>query len=69
MVDIRKNSVEVIRIELSEFKGRSYVNVRLWVGGDRQGELIPTQKGVASRPEQLPEVIAALQDITEAESV
>ncbi len=48
--DIQKNNSEIIRIEVSEFKGRELINIRIWYstidGGS--GDLIykPTQKGV-----------------------
>ena len=48
--DIQKNNNEIIRIEVSEFKGRELINIRIWYstidGGS--GDLIykPTQKGV-----------------------
>ena len=48
--DIKKNNNEIIRIEVSEFKGRDLINIRIWYqsieGGS--GELVfkPTQKGV-----------------------
>lgn len=48
--DIQKNNSEIIRIEVSEFKGRDLINIRIWYstidGGS--GDLIykPTQKGV-----------------------
>lgn len=48
--DIQKNNSEIIRIEVSEFKGRELINIRIWYssidGGS--GDIIykPTQKGV-----------------------
>ncbi|MCU0846415.1 MAG: transcriptional coactivator p15/PC4 family protein [Spirochaetes bacterium] len=47
--DIKKNNNEIIRIEVSEFKGRELINIRVWFqsilpGGDV--EYKPTQKGV-----------------------
>ena len=48
--DIQRNSSEIIRIEVSEFKGRELINVRIWyqtIDG-RSGDVVykPTQKGV-----------------------
>ncbi len=49
--DIRKNSNEIIRIEVSEFKGKELINIRIWylAGQDDQGNDLykPTQKGIA----------------------
>ncbi len=42
---IEKNGTEVVRFEISEFKGKEYINIRIWyeIPG---GEYRPTQKGV-----------------------
>lgn len=49
--DIQRNSNEIIRIEVSEFKGKELINIRIWyvAGRDMEGNDIykPTQKGVA----------------------
>ena len=49
--DIQRNSSEIIRIEVSEFKGKELINIRIWyvAGRDMDGNDIykPTQKGVA----------------------
>ncbi|WCL49562.1 transcriptional coactivator p15/PC4 family protein [Leptospira sp. GIMC2001] len=55
---------EVIRVEVSEFKGSTYLNLRVWYT-DKDGELKPTQKGIAIPPELYDQVKEA---ITEAES-
>ena len=48
--DIKKNNNEIIRIEVSEYKGRELINVRIWYQAidSASGELVfkPTQKGV-----------------------
>ncbi|HOO70589.1 MAG TPA: transcriptional coactivator p15/PC4 family protein [Spirochaetota bacterium] len=49
--DIQRNSSEIIRIEVSEFKGKELINIRIWyqaVDG-KSGDVVykPTQKGVA----------------------
>ena len=49
--DIQRNNNEIIRIEVSEFKGKELINLRIWYVADRDsnGNNIykPTQKGVA----------------------
>ncbi len=57
--DIDKGNGEVIRVEISEFKGQQYLNIRTWYT-DKEGELKPTQKGVTIRPEQFADLKAAL---------
>jgi len=48
--DIKKNNNEIIRIEVSEYKGRELINVRIWYQAidTASGDLVfkPTQKGV-----------------------
>jgi hypothetical protein len=48
--DIKKNNNEIIRIEVSEYKGRDLINIRIWYQtvDSASGELVfkPTQKGV-----------------------
>ncbi len=45
--ELRKNDLEKIIFDISEFKGKDYINIRLWV---RDGPLIkewrPTAKGL-----------------------
>ena len=49
--DIDKGRGEVIRLEISEYKGKKYVNIRTWYT-DLEGKLSPTKKGVALTSEQ-----------------
>jgi len=48
--DIPKNNKEIIRIEVSEFKGKELINIRTWFSAidNQTGEMTykPTQKGV-----------------------
>ena len=49
--DIQRNASEIIRIEVSEFKGKELINIRIWyvASRDNDGKEIykPTQKGIA----------------------
>ncbi len=49
--DIQRNANEIIRIEVSEFKGKELINIRIWyvAARDNDGNEIykPTQKGIA----------------------
>lgn len=48
--DIQKNSKEIIRVEVSEFKGLKLINLRIWFQViDDAGNITykPSQKGVA----------------------
>ena len=61
--DIERNNKEIIRIEISEFKGRELINLRIWYQAiDDKGDIIykPSQKGIAlniSKYEELKEGI------------
>lgn len=59
---LRKNALEEIRVELSEFNGHDLISVRVWAQ-PRSGrkERIPTKAGIACKVALLPELIAALQ--------
>jgi hypothetical protein len=53
---------EEIRIAASEFKGRNYINFRLWIQ-KCHGEWIPTKQGVTFSIDNLPEVAKAFADL------
>lgn len=57
--DIDKGKGEVIRVEISEYKGKKYLNLRVWYT-DKEGELKPTQKGIAVAPELYEELKEAV---------
>lgn len=46
--DIQKNNSEIIRIDVSEFKGKELINIRIWYQSIDNGNIVykPTQKGV-----------------------
>ncbi len=48
--DIKRNNNEIIRVEVSEFKGRQLINIRIWYQAmdSGSGDVMykPTQKGV-----------------------
>jgi len=48
--DIKKNSKEIIRVEVSEFKGMKLINLRIWfqvIDNNGNIDYKPSQKGVA----------------------
>jgi len=47
--DLKKTDTEIIRLEITEFRGEQYLNIRVWYL-DKDGEWKPTKKGVAIRP-------------------
>ena len=62
--EFKRNAEETLRISLSTFKGRTYVDIRLFYQDDK-GELAPTKKGVTITPELWDEFragVAAAED-------
>ena len=59
IVDIDKGKGEVIRVEVSEYKGKKLLNIRVWYT-DAEGQLKPTQKGIAINPEHYEKLLDAI---------
>ncbi len=51
LYEIKRNSTETLRVSLSTFKGRTYVDIRLFFESDDADDLQPTKKGVTVTPE------------------
>jgi len=58
--DIEKGQ-DLIRVELSEFKGNQYIGARIYFMDDR-GDWKPTKKGLTLPPETMVQVRDALND-------
>ncbi len=66
--DIERNSKEIIRIEVSEYKGVELINLRIWYSSiDSNGDMIykPTQKGVALNISKYEELREGIEKIDE----
>lgn len=61
MIEITKNASEIIRIDRHEYRGEDIIDLRVWVNGDKLGEMIPTRKGITFRTEIVTEVIMGLE--------
>jgi hypothetical protein len=59
--EISKNSIEKIRVTLSEYKGYTFLDVRIYVEDDT-GEWIPTKKGIAISKDNLEPLIKLLDE-------
>ncbi len=57
--EFKRNAEETLRISLSHFKGRNYVDIRLFYE-DANGELQPTKKGVTVTPDLWDELKAGV---------
>ncbi len=62
--EIERNRTEKIRIELSNYRGKDFISVRIYFLADN-GEWRPTKKGVTVRPDQLDELIGLLSQAKE----
>ena len=56
---------DIVRVSLTEFKGRQYVEVRTYYMAD-DGEWKPTRKGITLSPEMMRQVHTALGEALEA---
>lgn len=60
---LRKNSREEIRVNEAEFKGKKYVDMRVYYQQDGEGEYIPTRKGLCVDLALLGELISILKEV------
>ena len=57
--EIAKNSIEKIMVSLSEYKGFTFVDIRVHYE-DGTGEWKPTKKGVTITPDKIDELVELL---------
>jgi len=67
VMDIPKNSFEVIRLQPTEFNEYHLYDIRVFYRNKETGEYKPCQKGISFRRHLLPEVMLALQKLAEEE--
>jgi len=63
LYEFRKNPSEKVRITETFFKGRKYIDIRIWLMGNnpaKPGSEQPTKKGICLSIELLPELIQGL---------
>ena len=63
MVEIQKNSREVIRISESEYEGHKFVDLRVWYNDN--GEMKPTKKGISFNPSKAKDVVEGILTVVE----
>jgi hypothetical protein len=64
--DVPKNTREVLRFQLTEFKGHKLVSIRVFYKVDGSDEMRPGKSGIAFRVEKLPELQAAIAKAIDA---
>ena len=62
LATIERSSTEQLQISVSEYKGKSYLNMRIFYTTDDGATWIPTKKGVTFAPEQLDLLSEAIED-------
>lgn len=60
LYEFDKNEREVVKLRKSNFKGKEYIDLRLYVKGQEGADDIPTKKGVNLPIEKLEELKKAL---------
>ena len=62
IAEFNKNSMEIIKVNLQEWRGKRYVDIRIWLLQDPTDKAteIATKKGITLNIELLPELIEAL---------
>ena len=61
LATIERSDTEQLQISVSEYKGRSYLNMRIFYTTDEGASWLPTKKGVTFAPEQLDILEEAIQ--------
>jgi len=63
-----KNSMEEVRIKISEWKSQEYLDIRVWTNPryEKEGEGKPTKKGITLNIELLPSLLEALKKADKA---
>lgn len=62
LATIERSDTEQLQISVSEYKGRSYLNMRIFYTTDEGATWLPTKKGVTFAPEQLDLLEEAIQE-------
>lgn len=61
LATIERSDTEQLQISVSEYKGRSYLNMRIFYTTDDGATWLPTKKGVTFAPDQLDLLEEAIQ--------
>lgn len=61
LATIERSETEQLQISVSEYKGRSYLNMRIYYTTDEGSTWLPTKKGVTFTPEQLDILTEAIE--------
>ena len=62
LATIERSDTEQLQFSISEYKGRSYLNMRIFYTTDDGATWLPTKKGVTFAPEQIDLLEEAIQE-------
>ena len=62
LATIERTDTEQLQISVSEYKGRSYLNMRIFYTTDDGATWLPTKKGVTFTPDQLDILTEAIEE-------
>ena len=62
LATIQRTDTEQLQISVSEYKGRSYLNMRIFYTTDDGNTWLPTKKGVTFSPEQIDILTDAIEE-------
>ncbi|MBO8430276.1 transcriptional coactivator p15/PC4 family protein [Spirochaetes bacterium] len=62
LATIERSDTEQLQISISEYKGRSYLNMRIFYTTDEGATWLPTKKGVTFTPDQLDLLADAIEE-------
>lgn len=62
LASIDRSDTEQLQISISEYKGRSYLNMRIFYTTDDGATWLPTKKGVTFSPDQLDLLSDAIEE-------
>ncbi len=62
LATIDRSDTEQLQISVSEYKGRSYLNMRIFYTTDDGASWLPTKKGVTFAPDQLDLLSDAIEE-------
>ena len=62
LATIQRSETEQLQISLSTYKGKKYLNMRIFYTTDDGATWLPTKKGVTFAPDQLDLLTEAIED-------
>jgi len=65
MIEVTKSDTQTIRLQVVKYQGKDLIDIRLWVHGDGDSELIPTRKGISFKPSKWGEFKKAVEALEE----